>query len=987
MFQVFDQNIFNIGHSEAEYLQLGTIPSSNISCGLTTVKFDTHEELLWTGNQNGYVTSYYGPTMQKYTSFRVSQSEMVHQIETSSQGIFALTSTSLRHQIRRGIPKFTHRSKNLSDALCMFSLSPTRVLVAGHQQYLIDLDLETLTEQQLVDSSGCAIIRHHSRFLCCGDVNGCITLRDPVTLHEEHTLMTHSASLNDFDVQGNYLISCGFSDINGKLAVDRFLMVYDMRMLRLVSPIQVLIDPTFLRFLPSFVSRVAIVSPLGQLQLVDTVELSQARVCMYQINIASQCMSFDISPSNQAMAFCDNTGQLNLISSLTSPQPQFNNFPRETEFADSPEQLPFVSINDVNFPLSSILLPHLQTGSWLSDLPKEMCEYRYRRPKPIDPVILNTMKTQGTISYAPNPRTTRRNQIPYSMDGDACVNDDSEVTSSTSISVKSATSSVPKHYQKLEIKYKGLTEFDFSEYNQTEYSGLEAMLPNAYCNAMLQILFFFFPLRKSLLTHTCSKEFCLSCELGFLFHMLANNKSKHPCQASNFLRSFRTVPEVSALGLVISDRSANRNTNLIRLIQNWNRFMLHQMHTELQDSRKRNSAPNPDVDLTKLITSVTKRLEEAELAEEVEEDEAQDEIEQDKYQFLEGQKSSCDNGSNHEETDVSSLFGIKQKVVHRCLKCNEKKLKDNVVLVCNLLYPLNNPHEAGDFLKLLKASMNVEKTLSAWCDPCNRFSPHNHCARIISLPNILSINCGLDNDKELDYLKKHLNQLNHELNQSPVLEPVMSKACRYGMKCSRPDCHFTHPQRKQTTSESSNGHSGKPCERWFPFSFRISINEAESIAIDEVDLKTSGDGAGDEESQTYSLVAVVYCIDDGQQRNLIAFILKNDQWYVFNDFCIKKVNEDEVLTVTLDWKIPTVLFYKNKNFEWNENENFVYESPFTSNLLLEEKFFAKFDDSSSFLPLAKDEIPKLGKNRLKPSAVKILTISFQVISWRWMRSL
>jgi PAB-dependent poly(A)-specific ribonuclease subunit 2 len=229
---VFEQNIFNIGHSEAEYLELGTIPSSNISCGLTTMKFDSHEELLWTGSTNGFVTSYYGPTMQKYTSFRVNQSEMVHQIETSAQGIFALTSTTLRHQIRRGIPKFTYRSKNLNDALCMSQLSPSRMLLAGHQQHIIDLDLETLTEQQLVDSSGCAIIRHHSRFLCCGNVNGCISLRDPVSLNEEHQLMTHSASLNDFDVQGNYLISCGFSDINGKLAVDRFLMVYDMRMLR-----------------------------------------------------------------------------------------------------------------------------------------------------------------------------------------------------------------------------------------------------------------------------------------------------------------------------------------------------------------------------------------------------------------------------------------------------------------------------------------------------------------------------------------------------------------------------------------------------------------------------------------------------------------------------------------------------------------------------------------------------------------------------------
>ena len=169
--------------------------------------------------------------MQKYTSFRVSQNEMVHQIETNSQGIFALTSTSLRHQIRRGIPKFTYRSKNLNDALCLYPLTPSRLLIAGHQQHIIDLDLETLQEQ-LVDSSGCAIIRHHSRFLCCGNVNGLITLRDPVSLSEEHQLMTHSASLNDFDVQGNYLISCGFSDMNGKLSVDRFLMVYDMRMLR-----------------------------------------------------------------------------------------------------------------------------------------------------------------------------------------------------------------------------------------------------------------------------------------------------------------------------------------------------------------------------------------------------------------------------------------------------------------------------------------------------------------------------------------------------------------------------------------------------------------------------------------------------------------------------------------------------------------------------------------------------------------------------------
>lgn len=436
-------------------------------------------------------------------------------------------------------------------------------------------------------------------------------------------------------------------------------------------------------------------------------------------------MSFDISSSNQSMAFCDSSGQISLISSITTPQPQFNNFSRETEFADTPEPLPFVSINDTHFPLSSILLPQLQSGSWLSDLPKEMCEYRYRRPKTIDPTVLSTMKTQGTISYAPNPRTTRRNQAPYILDYDPSTNDDVEVNSSTSISI--SVSSIPKHYLKPEIKYKGMLEFDFSEFNQTEYSGLEAMLPNAYCNAMLQILFFS-PVRNALLKHICSKEFCLSCELGFLFHMLGNNKSKHPCQASNFLRSFRTVPEVSALGLVISDRNAGRSINLIRLIQSWNRFILHQIHAEMQDSKRRSSVPNPEVDLTKLIKSVNKRLEEVKLPEEElneeETGEPKTETDQEENKQLSEKNQEPENSETYEqsedtseETEVSSLFGIQQKVIYRCLKCSEKKTKKNVLLVCNLLYS----NEPGSFIKLLDDSMNVEKTLSAWCDPCNRF--------------------------------------------------------------------------------------------------------------------------------------------------------------------------------------------------------------------------------------------------------------------------
>ncbi|XP_058062648.1 PAN2-PAN3 deadenylation complex catalytic subunit PAN2 [Anopheles bellator] len=963
---VAEYSAFNIGSAEPEFMEHSMIlADGGDRFGVSTVCFDTQEELVWMGNQGGHVTSYYGGSMQKYTSFQVHANEVVRQIATIEPGILALTPTSLRHQIRRGLPKFTFRSERMVDMVCMIEHAPARLLLGGHQSDMIEFDIGTASELSTsvqAGPDGCAILRRHSRYLCAGDAFGKIALRDPNTLAIEHELLTHSGSLSDFDVQGNYLISCGFSGRQGNLAIDRFLMVYDLRMLRLVSPIQLLVEPQLLRFLPSHCSRLAVVSPEGQLQLVDTVELSEPRVCMFQINTTgSQCLSFDISSSSQAMVFGDQSGHINLISAvkINTPTLAFNPYSRDTEFADTIEPPPFVPITDTNFPLSSILLPHLATGDrWLSDWPAWMNTYEYRRPKPIDAQILSTMKMQGPIGYAPNPRTYLRNQIPYLPEGAPGSGGPGGSGSSTTTAAHNSSAKgglgtdqqgmrlVPRRYRKVDVKYSklGCQDFDFEQYNQTGFVGLEANLPNAYCNAMLQVLYFIVPLRTAILAHCCSKEFCLSCELGFLFHMLDVGSSSSPCQASNFLRSFRTVPEAAALGLILSsDRASNSaNINLISLIQNWNRFVLHQIHYELLEAMKKNetmhfyehprhhqlgAGQSPYGSVHDQHDSVQK-FQILNLGSGKSGPGSTQQQQQQQQQQQTGSSTAKD------ETDISRLFGTQQQTTHRCLKCNTVRAKDNVLLVCNLLYPTATTNNVeGTFGTILKHSLGVEKTTPAWCETCNKFTPTNQKSRVTDLPAILSINCGLDNEKELDYLRRQMarpaqgaaqaqqqpgttGQVGSGTSavsgdQSAAGGPVTfngsntsTKMCRYGTNCSRVDCHFAHPRKSSpcVISAAPSGVTHGMQKSWFPLSFQMLLDEQRNLEINSMRTASHGEPVlvtssgqeppsvspitehGDEKtsnaepemgpkvSKTYNLSAVVCYINDGAQRNLVSLI-------------------------------------------------------------------------------------------------------------------
>ncbi|XP_057558929.1 PAN2-PAN3 deadenylation complex catalytic subunit PAN2 isoform X8 [Hippopotamus amphibius kiboko] len=704
---------------EGVYSELHSVVAE-VGVPVSVSHFDLHEEMLWVGSHGGHATSFFGPALERYSSFQVNGSDDIRQIQSLENGILFLTKNNLKYMARGGLIIFDYLLDESEDMHSLLLTDSSTLLVGGLQSHILEIDLNTVQETQkshspwfprfpaqyAVETPGVTVMRQTNRFFFCGHTTGKVSLRDLRTFKVEHEFDAFSGSLSDFDVHGNLLATCGFSSRLTGLACDRFLKVYDLRMMRAITPLQVHVDPAFLRFIPTYTSRLAIISQSGQCQFCEPTGLANPADIFHVNPVGPLLMTFDVSASKQALAFGDSEGCVHLWTD--SPEPSFNPYSRETEFALPclVDSLPPLDWSQDLLPLSLIPVP-LTTDTLLSDWPAANSAPAPRRAPPVDAEILRTMKKVGFIGYAPNPRTRLRNQIPYRLkESDSEFDSFSQVTESpVGREEEPHLHMVSKKYRKVTIRYSrlGLEDFDFKHYNKTLFAGLEPHIPNAYCNCMIQVLYFLEPVRCLIQNHLCQKEFCLACELGFLFHMLDLSRGD-PCQGSNFLRAFRTIPEASALGLILADSDeASGKGSLARLIQRWNRFILTQLHQDLQELE------GPQA-----------------------------------YRGTGG--SFCSSG----DSVIGQLFSCEMENCSLC-RCGSETARASSTLLFTLSYPEDKTGKNCDFAQVLKRSICLEQNTQAWCDNCEKYQPTIQTRNIRHLPDILVINCEVNSLKEADF--------------------------------------------------------------------------------------------------------------------------------------------------------------------------------------------------------------------------------------------
>eukprot|EP00898_Chlorokybus_atmophyticus_P002747 jgi/Chlat1/3473/Chrsp23S03668 len=695
--------------------------------------FDNREELLWTGSETGWIYAFLSPLMKKYSAFR-AHTQHVSSLLPSVDGVLSLSRDTLRLNSRGGLVHMTHSDSAKKDMVCMDWERPGGLRVAiGHESAMVtvfDLLSGRITTQvrSVLSSSHCpvsqgvAVLRGAGRFVAVGGNHGEVTLRDPRTLRAEFTLDAHSGAVNAIDFKGDLLCTSGLSQRLGQVYCDPLVKVFDVRATaRALTHIHHAPGPMMLRFQPKFTSMLLVASSTGAFSLYD-VQSGGVPLQSYQVDTeGDSLLDCDISATGESFAFADSGGYVHLWASSETPRVNIFSVPTEVPEPVNPRSMVYI---DEDGPYSAIPLPATDESLLSSYDPTAL--YRVGLPpRFVDPELLKQMKQVDFVGYLQNPAYRRGK--PY---GDATRAVHSLRTARVNSTVDQAqraaaeeqrrailagigflgpdqkrrhsSHGLPKMYRKMTITQSKLKfeEFDFSNYNHTRFAGLENDLPNCYCNALLQVLYFIPPLRAAVTSHVCDKDFCLTCELGFMLHMLSLAKSA-ACQASNLLRSLRQIREAAALGLLegSDELGTTKEKSLAKRIQTFSRFMLEQLHKEfIAASISTPSSPQ---------------------------------------RRTPGAQPS--NGSV-----VDQLFGASVHTRTKCLSgAHDDITRDTRTFQFDLQFPTIKPGaERPSSTALLARSLHrQEENMRAWCDKCQAYKTVSQTRILASLPPILAFHC------------------------------------------------------------------------------------------------------------------------------------------------------------------------------------------------------------------------------------------------------
>ncbi|RHZ79406.1 hypothetical protein Glove_146g43 [Diversispora epigaea] len=217
---------------------------------------------------------------------------------------------------------------------------------------------------------------------------------------------------------------------------------------------------------------------------------------------------------------------------------------------------------------------------------------------------------------------------------------------------------------------------------------------------------------------------------------------------------------------------------------------------------------------------------------------------------------------------IQQLFGMQMTSISLC-RCGTRTEREMLSFVIDLNYSSSKVYKgkiplSKTFAEILQTSIWRETQPKAWCNNCQRYVPTVAKKVPKSLPPILSINCGPE-------------------------EAIPTELWR-----------------------SLDGNKS-----WLPKRLSIKIDK-DNLFVSEREIVDTN-STENSNYANYKLKALIARVRvEKEIPNLVTFVKVPDKeldessespWYLFNDFLVKNVTEQEVFNFQGSWKIPVLLYY------------------------------------------------------------------------------
>lgn len=373
---------------------------------VSAIKFDDSHSLLWVADSRGYIASYTGSSLQSYTSVKAHDGPIL-KVLNHKRGVFSLSFDSIRLGTAEGITVCNIKSDELKglNAMSYTSNTQTEIFVGGDVEATGSRIFRIDTINHCISGSfhyphSIVMMETNLKHIIIGRADGHVDIMDPKSTRILESYNCHSSGLSKISVKENSLVTAGFSIKKGQFVPDTFVCHIDLKSLNIQKSVAFPAGASTVLHHPTAPNVILVSSSMGHFNFIDL--NNPTKMYIYQAEITTYITAFDFASSGCFFAFVDASHTLHLWSRTESnPHADFALYNVPLTLPSIVDE-PIPSSNQLTSresPLNLIKLPPFLTPL-LSAWPGNMLFEVGGLPQQIDPEILRSSEMINGILVA-----------------------------------------------------------------------------------------------------------------------------------------------------------------------------------------------------------------------------------------------------------------------------------------------------------------------------------------------------------------------------------------------------------------------------------------------------------------------------------------------------------------------------------------------------------------------------------------------------------